>query len=363
MFLPFKTLIDYLMSKSIAKKRNDAFQLIVLFSAALLFGHVAACTWIAIGTLEDGWLRKFIGDENNEGLPEFQAYAPDQVYVYSMYWVFTVLTTVGYGDYTGTNSPEYIYSICLEFCGLSFFALLTGLITPLVTPEKDFNGLLMDKNDSLDLWIKKMQQANSTIYNLYIPADLYLSVSETVEEAFKNDHNLIIEEFQFYQQLSPKMQTDLINLIFGEFRRNFRHFFDPCDTGFINEIIISLLSRRYPKAKTGRLRLIRPEYKMEHVFFTLEGVFGLYHPTLKIKGRASIDQPAVALTRYTVFGDYQLLFDLYPRMEFCPLQPNYEMSKDVVKQLGEDLNVEEHRVMCLEADKFKDLCELYPQTA
>ena len=122
-----------------------------------------------------------------------------------MYWVFTVLTTVGYGDYTGTNSNEYIYSILLEFCGLSFFALLTGLITPLVTPEKDFNGLLMDKNDSLDLWIKKMQQANSTIYNLYIPADLYLSVSETTEEAFKNDHNFIVEEFPFYQQLSPKM--------------------------------------------------------------------------------------------------------------------------------------------------------------
>ena len=169
-----------------------------------------------------------------------------------MYWVFTVLTTVGFGDYAGTNTDEFIYSICLEFCGLSFFALLTGLITPLVTPEKDFNGLLMDKNDSLDLWIKKMQQANSTIYNMYIPADLYLSVSETVEEAFKNDHNLIIEEFPFYQQLSPKMQTDLINLIFIDFRRNFRHFFDPCDQGFINEIVINLLSRRYQKAKTGR---------------------------------------------------------------------------------------------------------------
>mmetsp|Transcript_13175 Transcript_13175/g.17899 ORF Transcript_13175/g.17899 Transcript_13175/m.17899 type:complete len:88 (-) Transcript_13175:1560-1823(-) len=87
----------------------------------------------------------------------------------------------------------------------------------------------MDKTDTLDLWIKKIQQANSTLYNLYIPADLYLSVSETVEEAFKNDHNLIIEEFDFYEQLSPKMQTSLINLIFEDFRKNFRHFFDPCD--------------------------------------------------------------------------------------------------------------------------------------
>lgn len=76
----------------------------------------------------------------------------------------------------------------------------------------------MIKTDKLDVWIKKMQQANSTIRNFYIPANLYLSISETVEEAFKNDHNLIIEEFDFYQQLSPKMQTRVINLIFEEFR-------------------------------------------------------------------------------------------------------------------------------------------------
>ena len=112
--------------------------------------------------------------------------------------VFTVLTTVGYGDYAGQNSAEFIFSISLEFCGLTFFALLTGLITPLVTPEIDFQGMLMIKTDKLDFWIKKMQLANSTIRNFYIPANLYLNISETVEEAFKNDHNLIIEEFDFY---------------------------------------------------------------------------------------------------------------------------------------------------------------------
>eukprot|EP00354_Favella_ehrenbergii_P009290 CAMPEP_0170476398 /NCGR_PEP_ID=MMETSP0123-20130129/17809_1 /TAXON_ID=182087 /ORGANISM="Favella ehrenbergii, Strain Fehren 1" /LENGTH=218 /DNA_ID=CAMNT_0010747389 /DNA_START=967 /DNA_END=1623 /DNA_ORIENTATION=- len=218
------------MTKSIAKKRNDVFQLIVLFTTALLFGHVAACAWIALGSAEGGWMLTFKNSPVDEGGDEmFAQYQPYKSTFFPFTGVFTVLTTVGYGDYAGTNADEFIFSIVLEFCGLTFFALLTGLITPLVTPEKDFNGLLMDKTDTLDLWIKKIQQANSTLYNLYIPADLYLSVSETVEEAFKNDHNLIIEEFDFYEQLSPKMQTSLINLIFEDFRKNFRHFFDPCD--------------------------------------------------------------------------------------------------------------------------------------
>lgn len=208
-----------------------------------------------------------------------------------------------------------------------------------------------------------MQQANSTIRNFYIPANLYLSISETVEEAFKNDHNLIIEEFDFYQQLSPKMQTKVINLIFEEFRQDFRHFFDPCDRGFINEAIIRLYSRRYQKPSTGRMRLVRPQYKMMEIFFTMEGSFGLYHPTLKIKGKHEIEQPAILMPRHAVFGDYQLLFDLYPRMEFCPFVAGNTTSPETLEDLGIDGVVEEFRVMCLSSEDFHELCELYPQTA
>lgn len=157
MFTPIKNLIDCCMEGTIAKKRNDMFQLIVLFSAALLFGHIMACCWIALGTQKDGWITmlKELPDDDG-GDPQFKVYEPYQVYIFSLYWVFTVLTTVGYGDYAGSNSTEFIFSIVLEFCGLTFFALLTGLITPLVTPDIDFQGMLMIKTDKLDVWIKKM---------------------------------------------------------------------------------------------------------------------------------------------------------------------------------------------------------------
>ena len=73
-----------------------------------------------------------------------------------------MLTTVGYGDYAGLGSEEFIFSILLEFCGLSFFALLTGMIGPLVAPEKDFSVMTTEKTSELDIWIKKLQQANSS---------------------------------------------------------------------------------------------------------------------------------------------------------------------------------------------------------
>ena len=39
-----------------------------------------------------------------------------------------MLTTVGYGDYAGQNSEEFIFSILIEFGGISFFAMLTVMI-------------------------------------------------------------------------------------------------------------------------------------------------------------------------------------------------------------------------------------------
>ena len=102
---------------------------------------------------------------------------------------------------------------------------------------------------------------------------------------------------------------------------------------------------------------------MIEIFFTMEGSFALYHPTLKVKGKHEIEQPAILMPRHAVFGEYQLLFDLYPRIEFCPFVPNNKTPAEDIKQLGSDAYVDEYRVMCLDGEVFLNLCNLYPQTA
>lgn len=81
-------------------------------------------------------------------------------YIFALYWIFEVITTVGYGDYSGSTSEEYIFSIVLEFLGLTFFSFLMGSINGIFNNSDNFEDLIEEKLDSLDMWIKKIEKSN-----------------------------------------------------------------------------------------------------------------------------------------------------------------------------------------------------------
>ena len=94
----------------------------------VFFGtHVLACIWCYIGLLD-----KY----KHQGLQESWVYKSDfdldrigDIYMASVYFVMQTITTVGYGDLKGNTSLEYIFSMVLEFVGLTFFSFMMGSIS------------------------------------------------------------------------------------------------------------------------------------------------------------------------------------------------------------------------------------------
>ena len=106
---------------------------------------------------------------------------------------------------------------------------------------------------------------------------------------------------------------------------------------------------------------------MGYFFFITQGLFAL---TNKIKINPSKPyRPFLLLPRHTVYGDYQILFDLYPNCDFRTYVPDpkfpEERSAYAHLQLpDEDLEPEgEYVLMQVEASILKNLCELYPETS
>jgi len=99
-FKPFQLFIDHIcMRNSIGKDRENMFSLFKLFAGTMLFAHILACFWIYLGIYyEDGFMNA-LKAENFDGV--WADYGPYELYVFSLYWIFEVLTTVGYGDFSG----------------------------------------------------------------------------------------------------------------------------------------------------------------------------------------------------------------------------------------------------------------------
>jgi hypothetical protein len=241
-------LMTIILQKYSKKKQSDHIRLISLILMVIWMSHVLACTWLILGfqfpcdgtpgneevdadgkACQKSWIY-----ENNFNLGSNQEFSQ---YIFAFYWIFEVITTVGYGDFTGKTSHEYIFSIVLEFFGLTFFSFLMGSINLIFSASDNFEELIEEKLDSLDMWIKKIEKSNRP---LHIQPTLYNDIRKYVEQAFQFDFNLVIEDFPFYQQMTPKMQTELIKntRTFSEFEKSFNHFFDECERGFTNELII-----------------------------------------------------------------------------------------------------------------------------
>ena len=129
----------------------------------IYIAHVFACLWVYLGRLDN-----CVGQTDCTKSWIFaNSFNPDEIetlYVFSFYWIFEVLTTVGYGDYSGATKIEYLFSIIIQFVGLTVFSSLLGKINSTFNTADGFQDLIEEKLDSLDLWIKKIEKSNDPFH-------------------------------------------------------------------------------------------------------------------------------------------------------------------------------------------------------
>ena len=118
-----------------------------------------------------------------------------------MYYTFATITTVGYGDISGTNTQERVICILIMFIGVITFSFASGSLASILQNHDNTNAKLQEKIQILNRISKE--------YNL--PVEAYLRLKQSLNSEFGKD---LEETNQFLDDLPYKLKNELILLIY-----------------------------------------------------------------------------------------------------------------------------------------------------
>uniref|UniRef100_A0A3Q3JZF0 Cyclic nucleotide-binding domain-containing protein n=1 Tax=Monopterus albus TaxID=43700 RepID=A0A3Q3JZF0_MONAL len=115
--------------------------LMLLMCIFALIAHWLACIWYAIGNVEKPFLEHKIGWLDNLGVSIGKRYnysdpssgpSIKDKYVTALYFTFSSLTSVGFGNVSPNTNSEKIFSICVMLIGSLMYASIFGNVSAII---------------------------------------------------------------------------------------------------------------------------------------------------------------------------------------------------------------------------------------
>ena len=162
LFYPVKF---YLRNYTDMNKKRER-QILLLFYAFFLlifFSHIFACFLVLFGYVADDeelnkqrWI--YVNAEgglwgDHGGVYVTAENDPVKVFMFSYYWVWEVITTVGYGDrsipISNDNLGDVSFTLFIEFVGVLMQAVVINVMTAFASTEYSFTALVNEKLEPL----------------------------------------------------------------------------------------------------------------------------------------------------------------------------------------------------------------------
>lgn len=131
-------------------------------------------------------------------------------YVTALYWAFTTMITVGYGDIVPQNNYEMIVTISCMFCSCAYFALIIGNMGSLISSHMSFE----QKKSEIRTGIKRYLKKNS------IPVPIQLKVKAFIENLMIDMSNYKLRDYEVLNLLSHPLRSEILKFLYKNVLKN-----------------------------------------------------------------------------------------------------------------------------------------------
>lgn len=212
--------LSYFTNWSVNSKRIFYF-----FISFATICHFLTCLWYFISTLNPdiNWVSEYK-----------QIDSPDlNLYVSSLYWVITTLSTVGYGDILPANSTERGMCIFVMLLGVFFYSYTVGTITTIIS------GLSRER--------LKVNSKLLILQEIKSEFKLDNSIEKRIKNAIKLNRSSTTEELnELYKSLPRRLALQLNFMINKKLVEKSNQFFRNKPLAFITQILGYLQSIKLP---------------------------------------------------------------------------------------------------------------------
>jgi hypothetical protein len=214
-----------------------AYRLVPLAIVMPLLVHLVACGWIALGSGTAG--------------PD-----PDAAleYVKAIYWSFTTLTTVGYGDISAKTPFQMLFACGIQVIGVGVFGFILSNVASLLSRMDAAREHHMDSLDKVETFMRSHE----------IPRELRSKIRTYYNYLWANHRGY--RDNTLLQDLPEKMQSELFMFINRTIVEKV-----PMLSGASRELIEDLMNELKPRIYVPGERVFRVDETGDAMYFIHSG--------------------------------------------------------------------------------------------
>jgi len=131
-----------------------AMSLVTLLLQVFFVGHLMACVLFGLSTVitSHPWY-----NDGGDLFPPQEHASMGSKYILSLYWTFTIMSTVGYGDILPNNTAERLLNVFVILLGASMFGYMIANVSALIQSFNSIDSVKDDRIETITMYLDEKQ--------------------------------------------------------------------------------------------------------------------------------------------------------------------------------------------------------------